>query len=224
MSAPDNQKLLDIFTGVVENRRIDLPQALSTPLPELAAGRDQGTALLAGVVRPNTDEIDARAAGRQRFPALQGTAGLFAEGLAKNADIAAEILAAADDFTAAVAVDQAVGRFVFAGELLAMGGSAGELLAATAAQRLCQGALAEARARITDPAVPAVTRSDVSVAFAEPFRLEEDNRLRQQAAQAAGVAAARPYLGAIDKAQAETELAEAVDTYLGSLQPDGGAR
>src|SRR4051812_34206920 len=109
MPTPDaKQKLLELFAGTVEVRRPDLPQVLATPAKDLDAGREQASALLAGAVRPNAAELVPGAIGRQRFPELQGTAGFFAEGLARNPDIVAEILAAPEDLAAAIAIDQAV--------------------------------------------------------------------------------------------------------------------
>lgn len=212
------RRLLSIFSGVVEVQRPDFDQILAIPEDKLARGQDEVGTLVEGLVRPNADELDPRAAGRQRFPALQGTAALFAEGLEKHPDLAAEILADGATFRGAVALDQSLGRLVFCGELLHLGADTGELLAATAAQRLCLEAAAEARRRIADPSTSAPARSDLSVAFAETFRLQQDAEAQRERAAALSAAVAQPYLGALDEAKRSADLAAAVDAYLSSLK------
>ncbi len=220
---PDNkQKLLDLFASIVEVPKPDPEKALSTPTAQLDAAYDQANTLFDGTVRPEMDDVDPNAVGRRRFPELQGVAGRFAEGLAKNQDIVDEVLATPDDFAGWISLDQAIGRYVFAGQLLARGGETGEVLAGAAAQKLCLDTLDQARARIQDTSTPADPRSDISTAFAEPFRLEDDEKQRQLQAKATSSQSAQPYRDQTNQATNDVDLTSALDKYIGTAPPPKG--
>ncbi len=217
-------KIRDIYAGVVEVRKPNFGQILSTPADKLAAARQEAQGLLNQVIRPNSDEVNARAVGRMRFPALQSTLGLFATGLGKNADMATALFLTPEILNDAVGLDQANGRFISAGQLLSRGGETGKVLSEAGALKLSLQALDEARATIADTSVPEEVRTDIATAFEEAFRYEAEYKQRQKQAQSASAENAQSYQDKIAQAQSDGELADAVDAFMSGQKPQGVQR
>ncbi len=216
-------QIVQAFAAAVQPKQPDYTRVLHAPLAELQQGLDQATALYQPVVRPNSDQVDAQAVGRLRFPDVQGVLASFAEALDRNPDVAQEAGAGAADLRGAVALDQAVGRLIFCGQLFWDGGETGAVLCGATGQQLCGQCADQARAFIQDVNQDANLRSDMAVAFAEPFRLIDDARARARQAQAGTQQAGQAYQDQIGQVQADTTMTKLIEAFMGgSTTAQGG--
>ncbi len=166
--ANQDRTLLNLFASIIEKRGPDYGYALSATTDALWHGQDRALALYQKtlVLRPQPNG-PVKILGN-RFPNLQGVCSLFAHGLAQHPDIADEIQAAPETFHDAVTLDQAVGRQVFSGQLLAGGGAVGEALTGALSYGLSERLLAWATGHTTDPKTPAAMRANFAMIFQQP--------------------------------------------------------
>lgn len=218
----DREKLIALFASLAEVRTPEPAAALGRTVPELSDGQQQAAALAGSLLRTRPGLVDPQAVGRRRFPNLQGTASHFAAGLEKNPDLAAEIFAAPEVFAGAVALDQAAGRLIFAGQLVWYGGETGELLAGAAAAATCTDTIDKARARLADLNAPADLRADLALCFSESFRTQQDHQQRVAEAHAQKDRAAQPYQDQIKQAHDAQALASLVDAFMSAVKSAGG--
>jgi hypothetical protein len=139
---------------------------------------------------------------------------LLGQALAKHPDIAAEIGAAPTDYAATANLDRAINRHIFAGQLIQTGGHAGMLLSGNAAQRQIDDTLAEGRARIAQKSPDA---GRLSIAFAELFRVEEDEKAAAQQAAKKRASVEQPFLAEKEQAHTDKNLAGAIDDVITTL-------
>ena len=217
-----NSKLLQMFAQLIEVRVPDPKLVAGTPTPDLQAGLEQATNLFGTVFRPDPKSINPQAVGGQRFPNLQGVAMLFADGLVRCPDIAAELMGSPEDFTGAADIDQSFGRLSLVGQFLWRGGETGEAVAGSAAQAGCIEIVNLARARTKDLNQPAPARGDIAIAFEEPFSLLDSQRQRQLLVQQKNANTAQPYHTQIQGAIDAGSLVELVNEMMSAAQTKGG--
>ncbi len=223
METHDNlTTLLEAFRGVIEVRKPNPDLTLQVPTSDLAAGLEQATTLLTHVLHPDPADIDPQAVGRQRFPDIYGVLSLMADGLAQAPEIAEEIQATPAAFTGAVTLDQAIGRLVYAGQIVDQGGQLGEALAGAAAQDLCLTTVRQVRQQVQDLKQPADRRSSLAMIFEEAFRFYDDYLQQQQQAQNTSANAKQPYLDQAQQGQSNADLIKVVDAFVNEAQHKGG--
>ncbi len=214
-------QLLDLFASLVEVKPIDFHQILAAPLADLQAGLSQARDLTPNIIEIDPASIDPSGVGRLRFLNLHGAATLFAEGLAKNPDIAAEALCDSDTIDHAVKVDLALGRFIFVSEQIWHGGETGGVVAGTAAQTASTAEIQKVRGLLQDLNQPAADRKDLSIAFEEPFRILAEQQQGIQQTQSTSAKAVQPLKARVDQSQGDAALAQAVDAFMSTVQVGG---
>lgn len=188
--------------------------AFTPPVEKLQEGERRARALFAE--GPDLElSPDKRAElGAGRFPELQGVVSLFGAGLAKHADIVAEIGAGADLLDRVVRVDMGLGRLAWAAELLLRGGENGELITAAAMQAACQGLISQASSAASGTAHTPAQRRALSAAFTEPERIEKQRRDREAQTRATADKAAAPFQAAISQAEESAAMTRVIEAYL----------